>query len=259
MLGFKSSRAIMRQDKVICAICREEDSDFETRCGHIFHQECLELALSSSTDKSCPYCRGEISLIRLLELLIRNNGDFTNILISSEDIGALKEMVKYCFKNESLPIESIVEKLIALGWNVDEKDNWLVRSKRDTPHSLFYASYLSGNLNLTQKLIDSGCKLVWDKNRRKEDNESVLPHAAEINDKQFIKKLLSLGVNINSLDITTSALHVACRKDNAEMVDFLLENGAKLTGHDFYSKAVFFDRNYKVSRLHIEFKLMKLL
>ena len=57
---------------MICAICREKNCGFETRCGHFFHEECLLTAVFSddNTIGPCPYCRCEISSIKILEKLI---------------------------------------------------------------------------------------------------------------------------------------------------------------------------------------------
>lgn len=40
-----------------CPICRESNSNIKTRCGHYFHEKCLELWCNFS--KSCPNCRNK--------------------------------------------------------------------------------------------------------------------------------------------------------------------------------------------------------
>ena len=210
----------------ICAICREDKWDFETRCGHLFHEECLKIAVFAKDSNICPYCRGEISSIKFLERFIRKNEGFESFSFGPTDIDGLKQMVKYGLVNENLPLDLIAQKMVDLGWDIDELDFWLDQSRKTNKQSLFYASYYSGKCDLTSKLMNLGCKLV-----RNYEYESVIPHAAGINDIAFIDKLLGLGVDINSIDSTISAFHMACETNNVGMIDYLLENGAKLTGY----------------------------
>ena len=216
----------MDNSEEICAICREDKCDFETRCGHLFHEECLKIAVFSKNSSICPYCRGEISSIKLLERLFRINEDFENISFGPGNIGELKQMVKHGLVKKNLPLDLIAQKMVDLGWDIDELDFWLDQSKKPTKQSLFYASYYSGRWSLTYKLMKLGCKLV-----REDGYESVIPRAVGFNDIAFIEKLLGLGVDINSIDSTKSAFHVACDTNNVGMIDFLLENGAKITGY----------------------------
>ena len=206
----------MENTQEICAICKEENCDFETRCGHLYHEDCLESAVFSK-NKICPYCQCKISSFKLLEKLIRNKGDISNITLTSADIDGLIDLIKYCLEKESFPLASVVQKMVDLGWNIDELDSWLGKDKRIAPHSLFYASYVSGKVDLTHKLIELGCKIDQGKNNHKERNESVLPHAVRINDIEFVKKILGLGVDINGLDCYSSALNVACETDNVSI------------------------------------------
>ena len=210
----------------ICAICREDKWDFETRCGHLFHEECLIIAVFAKNSNICPYCRGEISSAKFLERFIRRKEDFESFSFGPADIDGLKQMVKYGLVSENMPVDLIAQKMVDLGWDIDELDFWLDQNTKPNKQSLFYASYYSGKCSLTSKLMNLGCKLVRDY-----EYESVIPRAAEINDIAFIEKLLGLGVDINSIDSTKSALHMACDTNNVGMIDFLLENGAKLTGY----------------------------
>ena len=226
----------MENTQEICAICREENCDFETRCGHFYHEDCLESAVFSKDNKICPYCHRKISSFKLLEKLIRCKGDISNITLTRADIDGLIDLIKYGLEKESYPLASVVQEMVDLGWNIDELDSWLGKDKRKAPHSLFYASYVSGKVDLTHKLIELGCKIDQGKNNRKDRNESVLPHAVRINDIEFIEKLLGLGVDINGFDCYTSALNVACETDNVEMIKLLLENGAEYFYQGYYKR-----------------------
>ena len=227
----------MDKDDEICAICRENGCNFETRCGHFFHKECLNISVFSTRGKKCPYCRQEISSFWLLEKLIREKGDFSFISLEVGHIEDLKDFVKYGLKRENIPLVAIVKKMVELGWDMNELGLWLDDLK-EYEYSLFYASYISGKTDLTHKLIEMGCRIYNGKGGKSLKSESVIPHAAKINDIPFIKKLIELGADINSLDFGKSALSVACETDNVEMSEFLLENGAKVLGYDCLSTTV---------------------
>lgn len=219
----------MESQEDICAICRDGNCDFETRCGHLFHEECLNVAVfsrESDADK-CPYCRCKITSTKLLEKLIRVKGDFSKISVGPEDLKSLKELIKYILvpEHEKFPIDSIVLKMVELGWDVNEYDFWIKKKKGDVEHTLFYASYITGNVAVTYKLIQLGCKMV----RGKDDKggEHVLYHAVNINDVPFINYLISLGLDINSSDIGLNALNLACSEDKVDVVKCLLDNGAE--------------------------------
>ena len=149
----------MDNTEEICAICREDKCDFKTRCGHLFHEECLQVAVFSKGYMNCPYCRCEISSLKLLEKLISRKGEISNISFTSADIPELKEVIKLGLEKESFALNSVVEKIVELGWNKNELDHWLSERKRSEPHSLFYASYVSGKVDLTHKLMELGCKV----------------------------------------------------------------------------------------------------
>ena len=217
----------------ICAICREENGDFETRCGHLFHEKCLQVAIfSSSVDKKCPYCRGPISSNKDLEKVIRTKGDVSGMIVNIESIRQLKDLVKSFLEYEFIRTDLIIEKMMAMGWDVNQRDNWSEHknSGMDNFNSLFYASCRCGNWGLSSKLIDLGCELDLD--------GSIFPHAVKMNNVQFLKKLINFGADINSFDCNENALGVACANDNVEMVDFLLENGANIFGYEEYNCAI---------------------
>ena len=56
----------------ICLICRENECDFETKCGHNFHEKCFISATknSNSTKSICPHCTQEIFFIQVLDKII---------------------------------------------------------------------------------------------------------------------------------------------------------------------------------------------
>ena len=60
-----------------------------------------------------------------------------------------------------------------------------------------------------------------------------------INDYEFIKKLIGLGININGLDFNTSALNVACETDNVEMIEFYLKMVLNFTIKNTTKESIF--------------------
>ena len=68
----KSSQEDIDKDE-ICAICRDNECNFKTRCRHYFHQNCLEAACKlCSGEPACPYCTKGISLNREIEILLQD-------------------------------------------------------------------------------------------------------------------------------------------------------------------------------------------
>lgn len=134
-----------------------------------FHEECLLTAVFSedNTIGPCPYCRCEISSIKILEKLISSKFDFSKVTLCDEDIEALEDIVIYGLEHQDIPLILVVEKMIDLGWDIDETDYWLSDELRPEAHSLFYASYISGQIDITHKLIELGCKLVRINNERR--------------------------------------------------------------------------------------------
>ena len=48
----------------ICPICLEEYNEEKrivTKCGHVFHDECLNQWIEASSNYSCPYCKEIVS------------------------------------------------------------------------------------------------------------------------------------------------------------------------------------------------------
>lgn len=210
----------------ICAICKKNESKFKTRCGHVFHKACLKKYIYDVEKKRCASCKCKVSLSKTFEKLIWNKCDFSKIPIRRVTIKVLERLMKYGLNTKSLPCESILQKMVDLGWEVDKLDDWC-GLYRNMP--LFYCAYISGNLSLANKLIELGCKLV----RVNPFNESVLPRAVEDNNIEFVNKLISVGIDVNVVDRNESALEVACRNDNLEMAELLLENGATLSRREF--------------------------
>ena len=95
-----------KEEDEICAICRENECDFKTRCRHYFHQECLEAAcMLRDGEPACPYCTKGISLNREIEILLQ---DPLKIREKALTLKLSKECVegifKYAVKNVDFPV-----------------------------------------------------------------------------------------------------------------------------------------------------------
>ena len=47
--------------KLICGICGEENDEVfhKTKCGHVFHYNCLYMSFKNMKNNTCPYCRSK--------------------------------------------------------------------------------------------------------------------------------------------------------------------------------------------------------
>ena len=247
----------MENTQEVCGICKKDGCDFETRCSHLFHEECLKASVFALWPYRycCPNCQTEFSSDKLVEKLIRSKEDFSEFPIASLGFWQLEDLIIYGLKTESpFPLELIFQNWLEQSIDIDLRRYWLKVDafQLEKPQSLFYASYVCGKVDFTHKLMEMGCEIDQGMHDQKNENESVIPHAARINDYEFIKKLIGLGININGLDFNTSALHVACETDNVEMIEFLLENGAEFYDQEHYQRIDLFREYNTIDRTRID-------
>lgn len=234
-----------------CGICRDESCDFETRCGHFFHEDCLRSWFGmGDRQKICPYCTTKISMSKMDEKISR--------IVSLSNKGAFKieeDMVKSLLEGDlhdtEIPFEFIIEKMIAYGWSVDDsldKENHrfihfaaksnrldLVKfillkganvniSTKDKRTALHFA-VRSENLEMVKCLVVNGvdvnfCAWCWD---------APLVNAVDLLNYEIIKYLVENGADVNIIDSSyKTPLTTAIIKDcNLDLIEFFLENGAE--------------------------------
>ena len=82
----------------ICGICRDGFCDFESRCGHFFHEDCLKSWKEDISE--CPYCRSEMSGSKELEAIIKSGFDGSMKNIESYDLKTLELILKHAFTSK---------------------------------------------------------------------------------------------------------------------------------------------------------------
>jgi len=55
----------------LCVICEETGCDFETRCSHFYHFECLECTVKPHEKLTCRFCSNEISICGAVEEVVK--------------------------------------------------------------------------------------------------------------------------------------------------------------------------------------------
>jgi hypothetical protein len=60
----------------ICSICLEENTNYTTECGHVFHKDCIDKWKHYNT---CPYCRTELTKLNKLWSVSHKNCNLSGI------------------------------------------------------------------------------------------------------------------------------------------------------------------------------------
>ena len=218
----------------VCGICRESKCDFESRCSHYFHGECLKkfkISLKKHGNSiSCPMCRATITVSSLAETLL-NPKQKNQRVLNDLNIENLKFLVKHDVFYEKVDLMPlvytdllipIVNRMLALGWDINEKDHWKSEFHIPFKHTLFYSTFSSKNYSDALKLVELGSKL-------NEPFESVVYDLTINNDSSTLTKFLELGADPNFLsDAGDSAISYACDNNFDIIALLLVQNGAKL-------------------------------
>ena len=209
----KSSQEYIDKDE-ICAICRENECDFETRCRHYFHQECLEAAcMLRDGEPACPYCTKGISLNREIEILLQ---DPLKIREKALTLNLGKECVegifKYAVKNVDIPV---LEVAVYLGADIHADNEYVLRCS---------ARY--GLLDIVKYLKEQGANIHA-------DDEYALLNSAENGHLDVVKYLVELGADIHA--DKKHALRVSAENGRMDIVKYLVEQGADIHANDEYA------------------------
>jgi len=116
-----------------CSICMESGCDVVTRCGHVFHRDCIEAVLrqlGKGSEGPCPLCRGPIKKSELIEKPAE-----LEIVEGDDDQGVAAEA--------SAKIKAV---LAFLAENVVNKND----SQLQRPHKAVVFSQFTSVLNLLQ-------------------------------------------------------------------------------------------------------------
>ena len=203
----KSHQEDLDKDE-ICAICRENECDFKTRCRHYFHQECLEAACKlRSGEPACPYCTKGISLNREIEILLQDplkiREKALTLNLSKE---CVEEIFKYAVKNVDFPVLKVS---ISLGVDFHADKEFALRG-----------SAANGHLEIVMYLVELGADIHA-------DDEYALRWSAERGHLEVVKCLVELGANIHA--DKGYALRKSAKNGHLEVVNYLVEQGAVKT------------------------------
>lgn len=215
-----------------CSLCRRDDCDFITRCGHKFHHYCIrERILYNPT---CHRCKVDITDSRDIENHVKS--------ISNEkgvgDIAPLKPVKELSESEKNAYLSTFIfscrignmqlfNNLLEVGIDMNAKDKNHV--------SALSTAIMNGNLEIVDKLINLGAEInVLENEEDDPDDElsesnqlSPLHHACRLGNLKLVKRLVELGADVDCikmdfiLDDWVTPLHVASANGFLEIVDFL--------------------------------------
>lgn len=200
----------------ICVICREGDCNFLTRCRHNFHDYCLKMWLVENED--CPTCRGPVTSDMEVEKAMAEGVDNKNNL-SKLSMKQVDEMVKWSLdKGDYKGLPALVDRKLELGWNIN--------SVFLDGASMIHLACKIGSIDLLNHLMLKGVDL---KKRDQSKGANCLLYAAEADKIKVIERLLDMKMSVNSVDNSgETALHIASKNQNMEIIKFLLGKGANI-------------------------------
>lgn len=200
-----------------CDYCEENSVNFETRCGHFFHEVCLRKSISKDLEgedegMKCPQCRSPISDSARTEKLCKDalNGQFYDI--KEDDI---IQLLKATIKDDRLSYKKIIDKCIELEWKVDSHIN------EDGTCAIHLAASL-GRIDVLEHLLLLGSNIdLLDKKIG-----SPLHYAAQNGDLKMAKFLIEKGCCHNPVneEYREIPIHAAIWSKNKELVEFLLKD-----------------------------------
>lgn len=220
----------VKMSETICGICREDSCDFESRCGHLFHENCLD-SRSSAYEKTmkCPSCGRMITKSRNVELLLKkvSSENFENFEVERADMIPLLEAA---LSDKSLPSKLIIEKFIEKGCKINEPFD-------DELTAIIHLVADAGRSDLLEFMISSGA----DVNLIDREKGTPLHYATRNKDLEMIKALISNGADLNVPNSNNEILlHVAAGiygMENYELIEYLLEKGANPSALDKWNSS----------------------
>lgn len=236
---------IIMNDDAICGICRDDYCDFETRCGHLFHDKCLNDYFSlTNSPWECPYCRSTISNSCTIESILnkKNSPRFPPFFL---DVVEINSLFRIAVNDECAPSKLIIERCIEKGrWNINDP-------LEDNGTALIHLVAQKGRLDLLEFIISLGA----DVNLLDNNMGSPMHYATLKGDLDMIEVLMSNGADLNIQNATKETpLHFSAFSSssaNYSIVKFFLENGAnhEICNSDFYTPleaSVFYGANLEI-------------
>ena len=152
------------------------------------------------------YAYGHSEIVELLQAHGAKFGDYF-----------AKGALLQAYKNRDLTITKRLLGLdVSTDFQYDSKDSLLARAARDSEWT-FVKEFLAAGGNPNSKI---GNKLP------------VISHAINQGEIEVVKLLIEKGASVNLSDGTACPIHYACRRNRADIVQILLDNGACLEVKD---------------------------
>lgn len=201
-----------------CVICRDGKSDFETRCGHFFHENCLEAWLEKcAIDPTCPICRRKISSTCTIEKIIKKclmSENCDSIKLKRDDVFFVICEISL---DPNLPYELLFKKCLETGWKVND----VLFGEGANAITLVCRSE---RLELLKHVISLG----GDCNYKDLTEKTPLHFTILSQQVEMVKFLTSKGANTNGCtEFNSSLFHAALLTGNCEIMEILLKNGLK--------------------------------
>jgi ankyrin repeat protein len=256
-----SEEALVEVD--FCGICKEADPcDFKTRCGHLFHELCLESWFISNS--TCPYCRQNISKSKSRELLLWNIKRPTTEKTVVDEIEKffnsiiIQDINKYPIPKYG---REMVKNLTQMGWNINIKDDGgfnllrnvciqddLYRLNLLFEHGLVLSDETEKQVLEIAKVNQSNLVYSRIRNRKINSNYDTMNESTQLheacskNDLTAVKDLIENGADVNARDKRgTRPLHKACASASLELIEYLIEKGAEINCVDINGKSPIYE------------------
>ena len=188
-----------------CSICREDGSDFKTRCSHDFHLECVQSFILSYG--ACPYCRGPVTAEREVEeFFLKQHKTQEEIL--KMDVKGLLEYFYIFYPEYVNNFDVIILRLKELDWNFNER-------LKDGFTFLHHACFLQ-NFTCIRLLIKSGCHI----DVLSEHYITPISYSCHLGNLEVVKELYKMGANIE----TALPIIFAVLGSNFYVIEFIIQN-----------------------------------
>ena len=193
-----------------CPICLEEGLNFETRCQHKFHVDCL--ANWCKRAATCPYCRTEISTNQKLEhfLKLRPNFGYSKDELQELSQEELITLLDHLISRSDQRFNAVLQILLLLGGDI----NYMF----DDGSSALIKSILFGSIEIVHTILAYGANV----NRLDQNGSSPLHFAVKRGNKDIIRMLVKAGADLRVKDENfKTPLEIALELNLAEIIYIL--------------------------------------